>query len=156
MNQVRWDYISILFFAWMLNHDQLVGVRGVFWNVFLYGFSYYQGHHCMTVKYYLFFWKKTYYCGLNFSSTRKEAEMCSKILVIYIDWIFFKRHRYLFWIRFRLVGRSGHKSGCGPNMGNFCPSCIRLVYFLRKSTEFHVKRTECQIILFHFLILIFS
>ena len=26
-------------------------------------------------------------------------------------------------------------------------SCVRSVYFLRKSTEFHDMRTECQIIL---------
>ena len=32
-------------------------------------------------------------------------------------------------------------------MGRLRPSCVRIVYFLRKSTEFHVKRTECQRIL---------
>ena len=32
----------------------------------------------------------------------------------------------------------------------------RLVYLLRKSTEFHVNRTGCQRIHFHFLLLIFS
>ena len=32
--------------------------------------------------------------------------------------------------------------------------CARLVYFLRTSTEFHVMRMECQIIIIHFLILI--
>ena len=53
------------------------------------------------------------------------------------------------------VGRCGHKWGRETNMGRFRPSCVRLVYFLRKSTEFHVKRTECQRILFHFLLLIF-
>ena len=37
--------------------------------------------------------------------------------------------------------------GRGHCMGHFFPSCVRLVYFLRKSTEFHVKRTECQRIL---------
>ena len=36
-------------------------------------------------------------------------------------------------------------------MGHFCLSCVRLVYFLRKSIEFHVKWTECQRIFFHFL-----
>ena len=55
-----------------------------------------------------------------------------------------------------LLGRRGHRTGCGHCMGRFCPSCVRLVYFLRKSTEFHVKRTECQRILFHFLLVIFS
>ena len=54
------------------------------------------------------------------------------------------------------LGRCGHKSGHGPNMGRFRPSCVHLVYFLRKSTEFHVKRTECQRILLHLLLLIFS
>ena len=41
-------------------------------------------------------------------------------------------------------------------MGYFRPSCVRLVYFLRKSPYFHVNRTECQRIHFHFLLLIFS
>ena len=40
-------------------------------------------------------------------------------------------------------------------MVRFCPSCVHLLYFLRKYTEFHVKRTECQIILLHFLLPIF-
>ena len=55
-----------------------------------------------------------------------------------------------------LVRRREIELGRGPNMGRFHPSCVRLVYFLRKSTEFHVNRTECQRILFHFLLLIFS
>ena len=39
----------------------------------------------------------------------------------------------------------------------FCfSSCVRLVYFVRKSTDFNVNQTECQRILFHFLLLIFS
>ena len=54
------------------------------------------------------------------------------------------------------IGRRGHKPGRGPNMGRICPSWVRLVYFLRKSKEFHVNRTECQRILFHFLLLILS
>ena len=35
-----------------------------------------------------------------------------------------------------------------------CPSCVRSVCFLRKSTEFHDMRTECQrkIILIYFLL----
>ena len=37
--------------------------------------------------------------------------------------------------------------GRGHCMGRFRQSCVRIVYFLRKSTEFHVKRTECQRIL---------
>ena len=40
-------------------------------------------------------------------------------------------------------------------MGCFRLYFVRLVYFLRKSTEFHVKRRECQRILFHFLLLIY-
>ena len=55
-----------------------------------------------------------------------------------------------------LLGRCGHKVGLGPNMGRFCPSCARILYLLRKYTEFHVKRTECQIIFFHLLLLILS
>ena len=55
-----------------------------------------------------------------------------------------------------MVGRRGHRTGRGHCMGRFRPSCVRLVYFLRKSTDFHVKQTECQKILFHFLLVIFS
>ena len=35
-----------------------------------------------------------------------------------------------------------------------CPSCVCLVFFLRKPTEFHEMRTECQrkLILIHFLL----
>ena len=56
----------------------------------------------------------------------------------------------------RWLGRRGHRTNRGHCMGSFRLSCVRLVYFLRKSTEFHVKRTECQRILFHFLLVIFS
>ena len=45
----------------------------------------------------------------------------------------------------------GHKLGRRPNMDHFCPYCVLLVYFLLKSKDLHVKRTECQRILFHFL-----
>ena len=55
-----------------------------------------------------------------------------------------------------ILGSCKHKSVRGPNMGHFCLSCIRLVYFLRKSTEFQANQTECQRNLFHFLLLIFS
>ena len=44
----------------------------------------------------------------------------------------------------KLVGRAGHNLRRGPNMRRFGPSCIRWVYFLCKSTEFHVIQTECQ------------
>ena len=54
------------------------------------------------------------------------------------------------------LGGGGYGSGRGRIMGRFRPSYVRLVYFLRKSTEFHVNRTECQIILIHILLLIFS
>ena len=37
------------------------------------------------------------------------------------------------------VGRGGLESGHGPNMSRFRLSCVHLVYFLRKSTEFHVN-----------------
>ena len=43
---------------------------------------------------------------------------------------------------------------CGRNAGHFRLSCIRLVCFLRKSTEFHRMRMECQRIPIHFLLLI--
>ena len=46
-----------------------------------------------------------------------------------------------------LLGRRVHRTGRGHCMGRFRPSCVRLVYFLRKSIEFYVKRTECQRIL---------
>ena len=58
-------------------------------------------------------------------------------------------------VKFTQLGRGVIESGCGPNMGCFRPSCAHLVYFLRKSTEFHVNQTECQKVLFHLLILIF-
>ena len=58
-------------------------------------------------------------------------------------------NRDVFW-----VGRSGHKSGRRPNMGRFCPSCARLVYFLRKSTEFHVvSKNSLSFLTSYFLII---
>ena len=48
----------------------------------------------------------------------------------------------------------GHNLSLGINQSRFGLSCVRLVYFIRKYTEFHVMRTECQIILFRFLLLI--
>ena len=42
----------------------------------------------------------------------------------------------------------------GHIMRRFGLSCIRPVYFIRKSTEFHDMRTECQRILIHLLLLI--
>ena len=46
-----------------------------------------------------------------------------------------------------LLGRQGNRSGRGHCMSSFSSSCVHLVYFLRKSTEFHVKQAECQRIL---------
>ena len=54
------------------------------------------------------------------------------------------------------LGSCRHKLVRGPNTGRFFSSCVCLVYFLHKSTKFHFNRTECQRILFHFLLLIFS
>ena len=54
------------------------------------------------------------------------------------------------------IGSCVHKLVRGRIMDRFCLSCVRLVYFLRKSTEFHVSQTDFQRILFHFLLLIFS
>ena len=54
----------------------------------------------------------------------------------------------------RVLGRCGYIMRCGPIMRRFGLSCIHLVYFLRKSKEFHDMRTECQRIPIHFLLLI--
>ena len=48
-----------------------------------------------------------------------------------------------------------HNDGHGHNAGYLCLFCVPLVCFLRKSTEFHDMRTECQRILIHFLLLIY-
>ena len=48
----------------------------------------------------------------------------------------------------------GHNLSLGINQSRFGLSCVRLVYFIRKYTEFHDMWTECQIILVHFLLLI--
>ena len=39
-------------------------------------------------------------------------------------------------------------------MSHFGLSCVLIVYYLCKYTEFHVMRTECQMIIFHFLLFI--
>ena len=49
-------------------------------------------------------------------------------------------------------GRCNHRRG--HNQRRFVPSCFRLVYFLRKSTGFHVMRMECQRTIFYFLLLV--
>ena len=48
------------------------------------------------------------------------------------------------------IGKVGHNLRRGPIQRRFGPSCAHQVYFLCKSTEFSVMRTECQRILFHF------
>ena len=48
----------------------------------------------------------------------------------------------------------GHNHRHGHNHRCFSTSCVRVVYFLRKSTEFYDMRTECQRILIHFLLII--
>ena len=63
---------------------------------------------------------------------------------------------YISHVSITHLGRGVLESGRGPNMVRFRPSSIRLVYFLRNYTEFHVHQTECQIILLHFLLIIFS
>ena len=52
------------------------------------------------------------------------------------------------------IGRCGRNVGHGHNDSHFCLSCVHLVCFLSKSTEFHEIRMECQIIIVHFLLLI--
>ena len=60
------------------------------------------------------------------------------------------------------IGNQGRIMRRGPIMRCFGLSCFRPVYFLRKSTEFHDMRTECQRILptayalFHILSPIFA
>ena len=44
---------------------------------------------------------------------------------------------------------------CGLIQRCFGPSWMYQVYFLHKSTEFHDMRTECQIILIHFVLIIY-
>ena len=55
----------------------------------------------------------------------------------------------------RNIGRCGCNVGHRNNASHFCLSCVRLVCFLRKSTECHDIRTECQRIIIHFLLLIY-
>ena len=52
------------------------------------------------------------------------------------------------------VGIVGRNQRRGHNQRRVGPSCVRLVYFLPKSIKFHDMRTECQIIIFHFLLLV--
>ena len=42
----------------------------------------------------------------------------------------------------------------GPIQIFFGPYCVYLVYFILKSTGYHVMQTGCQRILFHFLLII--
>ena len=54
-----------------------------------------------------------------------------------------------------IVGRMVHIPRWVSIHIHFFPSCVCKVYFLLKFTEFHDMRTECQKILFHFLLLIY-
>ena len=45
------------------------------------------------------------------------------------------------------MGSSGHDVKLWHNKRRFRLSFVYLVHFLRKSTEFHANRKECQIIL---------
>ena len=53
------------------------------------------------------------------------------------------------------LGRGGDNLRQGPNQRRFGPSFVHIVYFLRKSVDFHAMRKECKRILFHFLLLIY-
>ena len=52
------------------------------------------------------------------------------------------------------LGRCVRNVGHGRNASDFRMSCVCMVCFLSKSTQFHDMQTERQIILVHFLILI--
>ena len=52
------------------------------------------------------------------------------------------------------LGIGGHNQSWGHNHRHVDPSCVHIVYFLRKYIDFHVIRTECQIIIIHLLLLI--
>ena len=54
----------------------------------------------------------------------------------------------------RQVGSYGCILKRGHIMKRFGLSCICLLYFIRKYTEFYDMRTECQIIIIHLLLLI--
>ena len=43
-----------------------------------------------------------------------------------------------------ILERGGHNQSRGHNQRRFGPNCVRLVYFLHKSTDFHFMRTKCQ------------
>ena len=53
------------------------------------------------------------------------------------------------------IVRGGLNLRRGNNQRSFGPSLFRIVYFIFKSTEFHVIRTEYQRIIFHFLLIIY-
>ena len=61
--------------------------------------------------------------------------------------------RNLFMLQYNL-GVMGHHFRRGHNQRLFGPSCVHILYFPRKSTEFHVMRKECQIILVRLLLII--
>ena len=72
---------------------------------------------------------------VNVNGRLGKAKYCTHWIILYSG------------ARSLVVVRKGHRMGRGHCMGRFRPSCVRLVYFLRKSTEFRIKRTECQRIL---------
>ena len=49
------------------------------------------------------------------------------------------------WVQYfeESVGRCGRNVSHGHDLSRFRQSCVQLVFFLCKSTEFHDMRTEC-------------
>ena len=64
-----------------------------------------------------------------------------------------KSHSTILWSR-TYVGRGEQNQSRGHNKRLFGLSWICLVYFLYNFTEFHVIQMECQIIIFHILLII--
>ena len=50
----------------------------------------------------------------------------------------------------------GRNQRRGHNKRRFGLSCVRIVYFLRKSLDFHFMRTHCQIIIYKLLLPIYN
>ena len=55
-------------------------------------------------------------------------------------------------VELEIVGRNMRR---GPIQICYGPYCVRQVDLLRKSTDFHDMRTECQIIIINFFLLIY-
>ena len=62
----------------------------------------------------------------------------TKAFIIFVVHYFDFIGEYCYFVKIG-IGGTGYELGRGPIMGHFHPSFIRIVYFLRKSTEFHVK-----------------